>query len=107
MLAFIEHLLGPLMERVLGAAAMLGGFLLLIAFWFFDYAAADWRVRKGTSLLMWGLGALLIVVFFCIDWDDQALIGSVILGTLMYLPLRSWTRRSAWRRNGPRSCRQE
>ena len=96
MFTVFHHLFGHFVERIFGMSPVIGGFLLGLAVWFFDYAVREWRKRLGYSLIMWLAGILLIGFVLYLDWDVRSLIYFGIWGVLMYLPLRASMRRASW-----------
>jgi hypothetical protein len=87
MFTIFNHFFGYVIERFFGIAPLLGGVVLAIAGWFFDYAAREWRIRLGYSLVMWAAGLSLIGLVLYLDWDVKSLVYCMIWGVLMYLPL--------------------
>jgi hypothetical protein len=83
------------MQHLFGVAPILGGSLLGIAGWFFDYAVCEFRLRPGYSLLMWVTGLSIIGLVLYLDWDVKSLVYCGIWGVLMYLPLRLSMRRAS------------
>src|SRR5688572_14049072 len=96
----LEHLFGPIFEKLFGLQAIFGGMLLAIALWFLDYALLEWRIRKLYAIIMAVVGIACIVAVLWIEWEPSALLRCAIVGALFYIPLRMSIRRSRYER-GP------
>jgi hypothetical protein len=99
----LEHLFGPMFEKLVGREAIFGGILLAVALWFLDYAVLEWRVRKHYSVVMAVVGVGCVVGVLWIDWEPWALLRCGIVGFVFYLPLRLSIRRSAYDRHSDKA----
>jgi hypothetical protein len=94
----LEHLFGPIFEKLFGLQAICGGMLLAVALWFLDYALLEWRVRKHYSIMMTATGVAFVFAVVQVDWEPSALFRCAVVGFLFYVPLRLSIRRSAYAR---------
>ena len=88
-----REILGHLLGQFIGEEQFFVGFGFAFSFWCFDWALIEWSKRRVSSLILWIVGSALLVLLFIPAWNTRALIGSLLMGIVFYIPLRASMKR--------------